>query len=273
MTMDLKIGDIQKTALLALALRADEASRARPRIRDAKACEIARALGIDSEGLVRELGVDPSRYDLFLSREAVVARPIMFDEALRELIARPPDAVCVNLGCGFDDKFSQLDNGTIEWFDVDLPDQIALRRRFFEDRPRCTMLDGDALDGAWTEQLPKDRMVIVCMEGVLEYFTREQTAACLRMLCDSFARGYLAAEMNSMASVEHSRRSDTPGLWKALLKWGTQSGREFVELEPRLKLLSERSFNEEMRKHSEQGRLFADSPNKDLGNRIAVFSW
>ena len=81
----------------------------------------------------------------------------------------------LDVGCGFDDKFSQVDNGQIEWFDVDLPDQVAVRRKVYEDRPRCTMLDGDALDGAWTEQLPKDRSTtIVVMEGVLEYFTRSR---------------------------------------------------------------------------------------------------
>ena len=133
--MDLQFGDIQETALVTLAIRASETARPNPRIVDKKAKEI-----IDT------LGVDVSKYDPFLSHEGVVARTIMFANALRGLITQYPDAICVNLGCGFDDKFSQVDNGRIEWYDVDLPDQTAVRRKVFEDRPRCTMLDGDALD-------------------------------------------------------------------------------------------------------------------------------
>ena len=57
--------------------------------------------------------------------------------------------------CGFDDKFSQVDNGKLRWFDVDLPDQIAVRRKVYEDRDRCIMMDGDALDGYWTSSIPK----------------------------------------------------------------------------------------------------------------------
>ena len=57
--------------------------------------------------------------------------------------------------CGFDDKFSQVDNGKLRWFDVDLPDQIAVRRKDYEDRDRCIMMDGDALDGYWTSSIPK----------------------------------------------------------------------------------------------------------------------
>ena len=155
-----------------------------------------------------------------------------------------------------------------------MPDQIAVRRKVYEDRPRCTMLDGDALDGAWTAVLPRDRSAsIIVMEGVLEYFTKEQTAACLHMLCDSFDHGYLVAEMNSMFIVKHSKQHDAIKNTSATFKWGTKSGEEFVGLEPRLTLLSERSYNEEMRKHTLRGRLFATTVGKKVNNRIAVFRW
>ena len=261
--MDLQFGDIQETALVTLAIRASETARPNPRIRDEKAKEI-----IDT------LGVDVSRFDPFLSHEGVVARTIMFADALRLLIADHPDALCINLGCGFDDKFSQVDNGQIEWFDVDLPDQIAVRRKVFEDRPRCTMMDGDALDGAWTAALPKERSTtIVVMEGVLEYFTKEETKACLSMLCDSFEHGYLVAEMNSMFMVRHSKQHDAIKNTNATFKWGTESGAEFVALEPRLTLVSEHSYNEEMRKHTLRGRLFAATVGRKINNRIALFRW
>ena len=261
--VDIRFGDIQETALVTLAIRASETARPNPRITDAKAKEI-----IDT------LGVDVSKYDPFLSHEGVVARTIMFADALRVLIDAYPDACCVNLGCGFDDKFSQVDNGRIVWFDVDLPDQIALRRKVYDDRPRCTMLEGDALDGAWTKALPQGRSAnIIVMEGVLEYFTKEQTARCLHMLCDSFEHGYLLAEMNSMFMVRHSKQHDAIKNTNATFKWGTESGSEFVGLEPRLTLLSEHSYNEEMRKHTLRGRLFAATVGRKINNRIAAFSW
>lgn len=119
--MDLKFGDIQETALIPLAIKASETSRPNARIRDLKAKEI-----IDS------LGVDVSKYDPFMSHEGVVARTIMYRDQLKVLLRQYPDAVCINLGCGFDDKFSQVDNGKLQWFDVDLADQIAVRKRFIK---------------------------------------------------------------------------------------------------------------------------------------------
>ena len=37
----------------------------------------------------------------------------MFDRALKSYLQQYPDAVCVNLGCGLDSRFSRVDNGSI----------------------------------------------------------------------------------------------------------------------------------------------------------------
>jgi O-methyltransferase involved in polyketide biosynthesis len=79
----------------------------------------------------------------------------MFRAELKRLIRKYPEALCINLGCGFDDKFSQVDNGKITWFDVDLPDQIAVRRKVYEDRERCTMLEEVRLRENGSRTFPK----------------------------------------------------------------------------------------------------------------------
>lgn len=259
--MELKFGDIQETALIPLAIKASETSRPNARIRDVKAKEI-----IDS------LGVDVSKYDPFLSHEGVIARTIMFRDQLKALLKKYPDALCVNLGCGFDDKFTQVDNGRVQWYDVDLPDQIEVRRKVYSDRERCKMLPGSALESEWTKQLPKAKMYIIVMEGVLEYFTKDQVKTCLNMLCDSFPHGYLVGELHSPFLEKHGKHHDAVKHTNATFGWGTKSGREYLALEPRMKLLSEHSFNEEMKKYTLGGKFFSVI-GKNINNRIAVFKW
>lgn len=259
--MELTFGDIQETALIPLAIKASETARTNARIIDRKAKEI-----IDT------LGVDVSKYDPFLSHEGVVARTILFRQELNRLIDRYPNALCINLGCGFDDKFSQVDNGKITWFDVDLPDQIEKRRKVYVDRERCKMMGGSALEAEWTKKLPKNEMNIVVMEGVLEYFQKDQVKRCLNMLCDSFAHGYLLAELHSPFLEKNGKHHDAVKHTNADFGWGTRSGREYLELEPRMSLVSETSYNEEMKKYTIRGKLFA-IVGKNLNNRLAVFTW
>ena len=259
--MDIKFGDIQETALIPLAIKASETARPNARIRDYKAKEI-----IDT------LGVDVSKYDPFLSHEGVVARTIMFREQLKELVKKYPNAVYINLGCGFDDKFSQVDNGTLQWFDVDLADQIAVRRKVYEDRDRCIMMEGDALNGEWTKKIPKSDMYIIVMEGVLEYFSKEQVKTCLNMLCDCFEHGWLLAELHSPFLEKNSKHHDAVKNTNATFGWGTKSGKEYLQLEPRMEFVYEHSYNEEMKKYTIRGKLFAII-GKNINNRLAVFKW
>lgn len=259
--MDLKIGDIQETALITLAIRASETDRPNARIKDSKAKEI-----------IETLGVDVSKFDPFLSHEGVIARTIMYQQELQSLIGKYPDALCINLGCGFDDKFVKVDNGKIVWYDVDLPDIMAVRRKIYTNRDRCLMKDGSAFESEWTKELPQRSTTIVVMEGVLEYFTKEQVTTCLHNLCNSFEHGYLLAELHHPIMSRNTKHHDAVKHTNAKFQWGTKSGREYIDLEPRLTLLSERSYNEEMRKYSFRGKLFALLMKK-FNNRLAVFKW
>ena len=130
-----------------------------------------------------------------------------------------------------------------------------------------------AIRASETARLPRGRDYVVVMEGVPEYFTKEQTAACLHMLCDSFPHGWLVCEMNHPSMAKLSDKHDAIKNTNATFKWGTESGEEFAALEPRLRLVSEQSYNVEMRKHTLRGRLFAATVGKNLNNRLAVFRW
>lgn len=259
--MDLKLKDVEETALIPLAIKAEETSRKKPRIVDYKAQEI-----------IETLGVDVSKYNAFFSHEGVVARVIMYERELKSLIKKYPDAVCINLGCGFDEKFSHVDNGKITWYDVDLPDQIALRRKVYKDQKRCVMLNGNALESDWTKNIPKDKMVIVVMEGVLEYFSKEQVTKCLKMLADSFKEGYLLAELIPPFAANNTKINDSVKHTKAKFGWGTKTGKEYTEVEPRMKLISEHSYNEEMKKYSIRGKIM-NLVGKNLNNRLALYHW
>lgn len=58
----------------------------------------------------------------------------------------------------------------------------------------------------------------------------------------------------------------------ATFGWGTKNGKEYLELEPRMTLVSEESYNEEMKKYTIRGKLFA-LIGKNLNNRLAVYKW
>lgn len=53
-------------------------------------------------------------------------------------LAGHPDTTVVDLDRGLSTRFDRLDNGCLRWFDLDLPDTMPLRRKFFTDSDRYT---------------------------------------------------------------------------------------------------------------------------------------
>lgn len=265
--MDLKLGDIQTTAIIPLVIKANETLRPNARIRDQKAVEIIRALNIDTKP-----------YDKFMSHEGVIARTIMLDRQMKEILQSNPDTVVVNIGAGFDNRFARVDNGDIWWFDLDLPDAIAARRKAFGEQDRVTMISGDALEDAWCAQIKakiagrKAKPVFIA-EGLFMYLTLDQIRTLLNVLKNNFPDGgTLIAEQNSKAMQKNEKHHDTVKNTKAHFLSGTDSAQEIAELTDGIRLIEEHSFNEEMRKYSLAGKLFALLLPK-VNDRWATFKW
>lgn len=264
--MKLQLGDVQTTALIPLAIKANETMRENARIKDYKALEI-----------IHDLKLDTKPYDKFLSHEGVIARTIMLDRQLKEIIREHPDTVVVNLGAGFDNRFERVDNGKIFWFDVDLEDSIALRRKVFNEKERVRMIAGDVLEPAWCKQIQevlKERKVrpVFLAEGLFMYLTLEQIRTLLEILKKNFRNGLLIAEQNNPMMVNNNKKHDTVKNTNAVFRSGTKSAKEIEILTDGIKLLEEHSFNEEMKKYSLRGKIFAALLPK-MNDRWATFEW
>ena len=264
--MTIQLGDIQTTALIPLAIKANETQRENPRIRDEKAVEIIKTLGVDT---------DP--YDKFMSHEGVIARTIMLDRIVTDFVSKNPVSVIVNVGAGFDNRFPRVDNGKISWFDLDLPDTIAARKKAFEEHDRVTMISGSALDDAWcaevkTEVQKKNAPVLFLAEGLFMYFTFDEIKTFLSILKANFSSGTLIAEQNNPLMVKNQKHHDTVKNTNAVFKSGTNSAKEIAALCEGMRLVEEHSFNEEMRKYSIRAKIFAALLPK-MNDRWATFEW
>ena len=257
---NIKLGAVQETALIPLAIRASETKRKNRRITDHKAVEIIDALRIDTKPM-----------DKLGSHEGVVVRTILLDAEIKTLIHQIPDAVCLNLGCGLDDRFSRVDNGRIQWRNIDLEDMIAFRRKFYRDSEREIMEVRDILSDGWTDGVPRDRSVIAIAEGLFMYFSKEEIRRILESLRDAFPEGYLVCELMHPFAMKE-KVHDTVKSTRAKFGWGTESGHDLEALCSDFTLIRETSLSEELKKYSLIDKIAAAIIG-NRNNRIAVFQW
>jgi O-methyltransferase involved in polyketide biosynthesis len=80
-------------------------------------------------------------------RFMVVSRTMIFDWWIRQFLADHPNRTVVELGTGLNTRFERTDNGSVHWIDLDLPDTIELRRRFFADTAGSSAACRDVASG------------------------------------------------------------------------------------------------------------------------------
>lgn len=170
--------NVPETLLLPLYNRAVESQRPNPIIQDPRAVE-----------LVQRLDYDFARFGPGHLSHPIRAR--MMDDILRAFLARHPDAVVINLGAGLDTAFERVDNGQVRWYEVDLPESIALRRQFFAESERHRFVTESALAPGWLDLVEPGTPLMVLAAGLLMYFTEEQ----VRWLITTLAERFPGAEL------------------------------------------------------------------------------
>src|ERR1700753_345836 len=143
---EVELGQVQETLFIPLVGRAEETKKRRPLLPDPKAVEILESVGFGWSKYSRTGG------------STTVLRSATFDVWVKNFLAENPGGSVVELGTGLNTRFERVDNGIVHWIDLDLPDTIELRRRFFADTGRRRMVAASLLEGDWlseVESLPR----------------------------------------------------------------------------------------------------------------------
>ncbi len=101
-------------------------------------------------------------------------RSAVFDAWVKQQMENADDAVIIHIGCGMDSRVVRMGLSHLIWYDVDFPEVIAERKRYYAENFRYQMLSGDARDPAWLSQIPQSKAAIVVMEGVSMYMTEDE---------------------------------------------------------------------------------------------------
>ena len=98
-------------------------------------------------------------------------RASVFDEWLQEQMKKYPDAIVVHIGCGMDSRVIRVGTNNRYWFDVDFPEVIAERKKFYNEDEYYKMINGDVRELNWLAKIPNNKHAIFVLEGVSMYLT------------------------------------------------------------------------------------------------------
>ena len=96
-------------------------------------------------------------------------RSAVFDSWLKEKMSDMNDATVLHIGCGMDSRAIRIGENSHLWYDVDFPEVIAERKKYYAESDKYRMLAVDVRSADFTENIPKSENAIIVMEGVPEW--------------------------------------------------------------------------------------------------------
>jgi O-methyltransferase involved in polyketide biosynthesis len=254
---------IPETLLIPLWARAIEINHSDPIFIDYKAIE-----------MMDQIKYDFHKFDgEWATQVSIAVRTEILDNATKKFMNKFPYAVILNIGCGLDTRFSRIDNGKVCWYDLDLPESIKLRKKFFKETDRYHMIAKSVFDYSWIKEIPEGSPTLIIVEGLFMYFKVEEVVELFKILVKSFDGGEMLVETIPPNLVKQSKK-------RAIIKkqykmdvqfnWGVKNGKELEKIDPRIKFIQEWHYFDYHRDRWKSIRWLSLIPlfKNRFGNRI-----
>ena len=232
------LSGVSETLLIPLYNRAMESQRPDAMMKDEKAVALVKQMSYDFDQVRKIRMTEGNKVArIMLTRE--------MDRYVRDFLSRHPEAVVVHIGCGLDSRFERVDNGRVEWYDLDLPGVIALRREFIGDEgERYHLLGCSVLEDAWLEAVSAYRQhpFLFLAENVFVYFMEAQVRSLILRLRDHFPGAELVFDGWTPFFVWLGNRQLSSSKFAGLLHWGFWRSQELEDWGEGIHLLGQWGF-------------------------------
>lgn len=235
-----KLPSVERTAFIPLLAKAQECRKENPILVDRKASEILRDV---PEG---ERIPDPPGK----TRIMMLLRARKFDEFVRKrLLDYPYRITCIHLGCGLDSRYQRVGTLCRHWYDIDLPEMIELRKKYYQESAEYTMIGCSVADyESWLESIELDgRPVLLLAEGLMMYLTKDDVQHMLHAVCER-AAGPLECMFDIFNTLTARKIQHHPSVkaTRAEVQWGCDDPREIEAWEPGLRLKEQWFFTQSL---------------------------
>jgi len=246
------MGDIATTSFVTLYCHALESQSDDPILSDPKSVEIMnelnKTLSLSDNTLDRILVAGKLDKRLVVH---IAIRAKKYDDYARDFLQRFPDGVVVNIGCGLDSRFLRIDTGKVIFYDLDLPEIIAIKKTFFQETERYHLIASSVLDFDWMAAVRQHKGPFLFMaEGVFMYLDGNDVRSLVLKIQETFPGSELVCEVvNSFwirspfkKLLDYKLQRQVHLGKDAMFRSGLHNGREMEQWHSGIQFLDEWSY-------------------------------
>ena len=132
-------------------------------------------------------------------------RAAVYDAWIKTQLEAHSDAVVLHLGCGMDSRCLRAGKKASLWYDVDFPEVIEERKKYYSTTERYQMIGADVCAKEWLDSIPRAEKGIVIMEGISMYLPLRGLVELLGALKEHFGEMHLLMDAYTEFAVKASK--------------------------------------------------------------------
>ena len=257
------LSKVSETLLIPLCFRALESREPDPIVFDKNALAI-----------VNQIAYDFSTFEKYgIDRVFSMMRCREFDRNARKFLTEHPAGTVVEIGCGLGDRLSRIDPDhaiQVEWYNLDLPEVMAIRAQLLANNSRGQSISGSVLDSACLSQVtvqPGEKVLFLA-EGVLPYFTEADVKRLVQMLSETFSSCELVFDALSPFMIWFHQRESNLKDAAGQLRWGVANDRALERWGDNIRLLKSWRYFDQPEPRMGAASLMRFIPPLAKGSRV-----
>ena len=219
---------VEKTMLLTLFAKAKHSQQKNHKFYDSKAIEVISKVDYD---------FSIAEKDKFMQM-GTIARTIVLDEMVGNYIDAHPECTIVNIASGMDTRFNRLDNGKVNWYNVDLENSAKYRLKFIEDTDRVKTLAYSAMDSSWAQEIAIRNDVLFIVEGLTMYLNQNDVESIINIIDANFDTCTVFMEIMPPVSVKNTKEESIEDTDSKFI-WGVEKGSELTKFNDNFKWIKD----------------------------------
>ena len=204
------LSEEKETLLVPLFSKAFESKKTHPIIIDPKAEEILQGIEYDFE-------------ELQIPKQTLITtamRAKKLDSYVREYLDRTEQPLVLHLGCGLDSRVLRVGVQKGEWYDLDYPDVIELRKEFYNETDHYHMIASSVTDHTWLDQVKGNHPACIIAEGLFMYLSEDEVRQLLVDLQERFPASEIAFDAFSQLTARSVNNHPSIKKTGARVQWG-----------------------------------------------------
>ena len=186
---------------------------------------------------------------------ASVCRQDVIDKKIIKFLEENENCNVVFLGAGLETAYNRINNKTANFYQVDLPDVIEIRKKVLGNAENEKLISGDMFTLEWIKEIDTELPTMIAVSGVYQYFYKEKIVEMIKKMKSFLPKGELAFDATNTKGLKIANKYvKKTGNANAKMYFSIDSVKEFADITG-TKLIEVQGFYEKALKICSNAKL------------------